>query len=152
MICFIIYARLVTNIKKESKNNINPKYYCYITSNQSINERNEINVILRGEFDEKVIWRVINLMAKSSKVFVFFNCDENKSESSMNIFYNRAIYKDGKTSRKNLWKKVKEESELNRVKIAEENFKSVENLILEGDPTEASKFIQFGAIKVFDCY
>ena len=91
-------------------------------------------------------------MAKVAKAFVFFNCDENKNESSMNIFYNNAVYKDGKTSRKNLLKKVKEESELNRVKIAEENFKTVERLILEGDPTEATQFMQFGAIKVFDCF
>ena len=91
-------------------------------------------------------------MAKAAKVFVFFNCDENKSEPSMNIFYNRAVYKDNKTSRKNLLKKVKEESELNRVQIAEENFKAVESLIMDGDPTAASKYMQFGAIKAFDCY
>lgn len=91
-------------------------------------------------------------MAKAAKVFVFFNCDENKSEPSMNIFYNRAVYKDNKTSRKNLFKKIKEESQLNRVKIAEENFKTVEDLVMDGDPTEASNFIQFGAIKAFDCY
>jgi len=91
-------------------------------------------------------------LAKVAKVFVFFNCDENKSEPSMNIFYNRAVYKDNKTSRKNLFKKVKEETDLNRVKVSEENFTTVESLIMEGDPTEASNYMQFGAIKAFDCY
>ncbi|MBQ6976007.1 MAG: hypothetical protein IJS81_00270 [Selenomonadaceae bacterium] len=91
-------------------------------------------------------------MAKSTKVFVFFNCDENKNESSMNIFYNHAVYKDTKTSRKALFKKVKEENLADRIKIAQENFKDVEASILEGDPAEASNFIMFGAIKSFDCF
>lgn len=91
-------------------------------------------------------------MAKAARVFIFFNCDENKSEPSMNIFYNRTVYKDTKTSRKNLLKKIKEESDLNRIQIAEENFPEVEKFIIDGDPSEASKFMQFGAIKVFDCY
>ena len=91
-------------------------------------------------------------MAKSNKVFVFFNCDENKNESSMNIFYNRAVYKDTKTSRKILWKKIKEEQLADRVQISPEDFKEVETLILEGDPIAASGLIKFGAIKSLDCY
>ena len=31
-------------------------------------------------------------MAKAGKVFIFFNCDTEKSEASMNIFYNRAVH------------------------------------------------------------
>ena len=91
-------------------------------------------------------------MAKPGKVFIFFNCDANKSEASMNIFYNRTIYKDTKTSRKNLWKKVKEEYGAERIQIAAENLPAVEAAITEGDPVEASNFIQFGAIRAFDCY
>lgn len=91
-------------------------------------------------------------MAKSSKVFVFFNCDENKSESSMNIFYNHAVYKDTKISRKSLWKRIKEENLAERVKISEDDFKVVEAIILEGDPTEAGDLIKFGAIKSLDCF
>ena len=91
-------------------------------------------------------------MAKPGKVFVFFNCDANKSEASMNIFYNRAVYKDTKTSRKNLWKKVKEEYGAERIQIAAENLPAVEAAITEGDPVEAGNFIQFGAIRAFDCY
>ena len=91
-------------------------------------------------------------MAKPGKVFIFFNCDADKSEASMNIFYNRTIYKDTKTSRKNLWKKVKEEYGAERIQIAAENLPAVEAAITEGDPVEAGNFIQFGAIRAFDCY
>jgi len=91
-------------------------------------------------------------MAKPGKVFIFFNCDAAKSEASMNIFYNNAVYKDTKTSRKNLWKKVKEEYGAERIQIASENLKAVELAITEGDPVEASNFIQFGAIRAFECY
>ena len=62
-------------------------------------------------------------MAKPGKAFIFFNCDANKSEASMNIFYNNAVYKDTKTSRKNLWKRVKEEYGAERIQIAAENLK-----------------------------
>ena len=91
-------------------------------------------------------------MAKIGKAFIFFNCDADKSEASMNIFYNRTIYKDNKTSRKNLWKKVKEEYGAERIQIQAENLPTVENAILEGDPVSASDFMQFGAIRAFDCY
>ena len=91
-------------------------------------------------------------MAKPGKVFIFFNCDADKSEASMNIFYNRAVYKDTKTSRKNLWKKVKEEYGAERIQIATDNLRAVELAINEGDPVEASNLIQFGAIRAIDCY
>ena len=91
-------------------------------------------------------------MAKVSKVFIFFNCDADKSEASMNIFYNSAVYKDTKTSRKNLWKKVKEEYGAERIKISPDNIKAVEMAITEGDPVLASVYIQFGAIRAIDCY
>ena len=70
----------------------------------------------------------------------------------MNIFYNRAVYKDTKTSRKNLWKKVKEEYGAERIQIASENIPDVERAIIEGDPVAATNFIQFGAIRAIDCY
>ena len=91
-------------------------------------------------------------MAKPGKVFIFFNCDADKSEASMNIFYNRTIYKDTKTSRKNLWTKVKEEYGAERIQIAAEDIPTVELTIIEGNPVEASNLIQFGAIRAFDCY
>ena len=91
-------------------------------------------------------------MAKPGKVFIFFNCDADKSEASMNIFYNSAVYKDTKTSRKNLWKKVKEEYGAERIQISTDNLPEVERAIIEGDPVSAGNFIQFGAIRAIDCY
>ena len=91
-------------------------------------------------------------MAKPGKVFIFFNCDADKSEGSMNVFYNRAVYKDTKTSRKNLWKKVKEEYGAERIQIATDKLADVELAITEGDPVTASDLIQFGAIRAFECY
>ena len=91
-------------------------------------------------------------MAKPGKVFIFFNCDADKSEASMNLFYNRLVYKDTKTSRKNLWKKIREEYDADRVQIATDDLQDVERAITEGDPVEAGNFIRFGAIRAFDCY
>ena len=91
-------------------------------------------------------------MAKPSRVFVFFNCDENKSEESMNIFYNHEVFKDTKTSRKALWQKIKEEYLADRIQIAQENFPEVETLVTVGDPDEATRYIRFGAIKTLDCF
>ena len=91
-------------------------------------------------------------MPKPGKAFIFFNCDADKSQASMNIFYNREVFKDTKTSRKNLWKRVKEEYGAERIQIATDDLNTVEMEITEGDPVAASKYIQFGAIRAFDCY
>ena len=86
------------------------------------------------------------------KAFVFFNCDDNKSEQSMNIFYNRIVYRDLTTARRLLWKKIRDELDGERIFIDEKDMSSVRKMILEDDPTEASEFIRFGAIKAIDCY
>lgn len=91
-------------------------------------------------------------MPKPGKAFIFFNCDADKNESSMNIFYNRAVYKDAKTSRKNLWKRVQEEYGAEKIQIATDNLYKVKMAIIEGDPVSASEFITFGAIRSIDCY
>ena len=91
-------------------------------------------------------------MEKAAKAFVFFNCDENKSEGSMNIFYNHAVFKNMKGSRKALLKKIKEEIFEKRIKVLPEHYQIIEDLITEGDPTEASNYMQYGAIKAFDCF
>ena len=91
-------------------------------------------------------------MPKPGKAFVFFNCDADKSQTSMNIFYNREVFKDSKGSRKNLWKRVWEEYGAERIQIATDNLRIVERAIIEGDPVTASDYILFGAIRAFDCY
>ena len=39
---------------------------------------------------------------KEKKAFVFFNCDEEKSQTSMNVFYNSTFYSETKKARKEL--------------------------------------------------
>ena len=56
--------------------------------------------------------------AAAKKAYIFFNCDEEKSEKSMNVFYNHAVYKDTVASRKALWKKVESEIEAGKVSLA----------------------------------
>ena len=88
--------------------------------------------------------------ANTKKVFVFFNCDANKSEQSMNIFYNHIVYKDTQASRKLLWSKVQNERKDNRIQISDDNLAEVKRFIMEDDPVKASDYIMFGAIKVVD--
>jgi len=90
--------------------------------------------------------------AAPKKAFLFFNCDEEKSQTSMNVLYNQDVYKDTIASRKALWKKVEEELEAGRVHIADENVEAAKQAVLKGDPVEAGQFLQFGTILAFDCH
>ncbi|MBO4401783.1 MAG: hypothetical protein J5809_08055 [Selenomonadaceae bacterium] len=84
------------------------------------------------------------------KTFVFFNCDADKSEASMNIFYNNALYGNSLVSRGNLLNKVMAELDAGRIKIADADIKKVQSLIIKGDPVAASEFMQYGAIREFE--
>ena len=37
---------------------------------------------------------------KEKNAYIFFNCDEEKSQKSMNLFYNKEIYRDLKLARR----------------------------------------------------
>ncbi len=89
-------------------------------------------------------------MATEKKVYVFFNCDEEKTQKSMNIFYNKVIYNATKKARKELLAKVEAEVAAGRVNIAEGKNESVAKAIMDGDPTKASRYMQYGTIKSFD--
>ena len=86
---------------------------------------------------------------KEKKVYVFFNCDEEKSQTSMNIFYNSTVYGDTKKARKELLAKVEDEVAAGRVHIADGKMDAVSKEIVDGEPTKASKYLQFGAIESF---
>jgi hypothetical protein len=86
---------------------------------------------------------------KEKKVYVFFNCDEEKSQTSMNIFYNSTVYGDTKKARKELLAKVEEELKEGRIQVAEENMAKVSAAIMEGDPSNAKDFITYGSIEAF---
>jgi hypothetical protein len=88
-------------------------------------------------------------MATEKKAYVFFNCDDEKSQKSMNIFYNQTIYNATKKARKELLAKVEEEVAAGRVNVAEGKMDAVSKEILVGEPTKASNYLQFGAIESF---
>lgn len=84
--------------------------------------------------------------------YVFFNCDEEKSHLSMNIFYNREVFRDTGASRKALWRKVQEEVEAKRIELPSEDVDKAEKEILHGNPTAASQYLRFGAIEELTCH
>jgi hypothetical protein len=77
--------------------------------------------------------------------YIFFNCDEAKSQSSMNIFYNDVIFSDTKAGRKALLSKVEEEVAAGRVNVAD--MEAVKSAILDGEPTDAAGKMQYGDIE-----
>jgi len=90
--------------------------------------------------------------AKKAEAYIFFNCDGEKSPSSKNVSYNNAVYRDMKGSRKALLEKVQAEIEAGNVHVEEGNLAAVKVAILEGNPAEASKYLQFGDIVAVECY
>lgn len=87
---------------------------------------------------------------KPAKVYVFFNCDEAKSKTTMNIFYNHEVFKDTKASRKALWTKVEEEVAAGRVQV--DDAEAAQKAILDGEPCDASQHLHFGEIVALDCH
>ena len=84
--------------------------------------------------------------AESKKyAYIFFNCDEAKSQSSMNIFYNDVFFSDTKAGRKALLSKVEEEVAAGRVNVAD--MEAVKSAILDGEPTDAAGKMQYGDIE-----
>ena len=86
---------------------------------------------------------------KEKKAFVFFNCDEEKSQTSMNVFYNSTFYSETKKARKELLAKVEEELKEGRIQIAEENKAKVFAAITDGEPDSIKDLITYGSIEAF---
>lgn len=83
--------------------------------------------------------------SKKKYVYVFFNCDDDKSAASMNVLYNNEVFTDTAAGRKALLKKIEEECANGRVNIADKTF--VEEAIIKGEPTEAGSKLQYGSIE-----
>lgn len=82
-------------------------------------------------------------------MWMFFNCDENVSWSSMNPLYNSIVYRK-RTGRRALWRKIKDEVAAGNVIIAEEKMSDVRNAIIGGDPLVANEFMKYGFIVALD--
>lgn len=83
--------------------------------------------------------------AKKTYAYVFFNCDDGKNQTSMNIRYNNEIFADKAASRKALLEKVLSEVKAGRVNLADKE--RVQEIILKGEPAEASAYMQYGTIE-----
>lgn len=83
--------------------------------------------------------------AKKAYAYVFFNCDDGKNQTSMNIRYNNEIFADKAASRKALLAKILEEVQAGRVNLADKE--RVSEIILKGEPAEASVYMQYGTIE-----
>lgn len=90
--------------------------------------------------------------AKKAIAYIFFNCDDAKSHTSMNIFYNREIFRDTQVGRKALWKKVSSEIDAGHVKASDADCTAAKTAILEGNPAEAGQYLQFASIEEVTCY
>ncbi|MBP3780324.1 MAG: hypothetical protein ILA30_01510 [Selenomonas sp.] len=86
-------------------------------------------------------------MATEKKVYVFFNCDEEKTQKSMNIFYNNTVYNTTKKGRKELLTKVEEEIKAGRVNVLDGKMDAVSKEITDGEPTKASQYLQYASIE-----
>lgn len=82
---------------------------------------------------------------KKAYAYVFFNCDDGKNQTSMNIRYNNEIFADKAASRKALLAKILEEVQAGRVNLADKE--RVSEIILKGEPAEASVYMQYGTIE-----
>lgn len=85
-----------------------------------------------------------------AKAYLFFNCDEEKSEASMNVFYNKEAFRDTKAARKALWTKIQAEVEAGRVDVADA--KAAKEAIMAGNPCDASQYLHFGNIAAIDLH
>ena len=90
--------------------------------------------------------------AKKAEEYMFFNCDGDKSPKSKNVSYNNVVYRDTKGSRKALWEKVQAEVEAGNVHVEDGNLSAVKVAILEGNPANASQYLQYGDIVVLECH
>lgn len=79
-------------------------------------------------------------------IHIFFNCDENKSSHSMNIFYNNIAYEDSIEGRELLLDRLIKENIACKIRIRKEDIMKVRSIILSGKPSDASQYIKYGSI------
>lgn len=82
---------------------------------------------------------------ENTKVWIFFNCDEHCSWSTMNPSYNDIVYRK-REGRRLLWKKIKDEYEKNNIQISVDRMSDVRSAVIEGNPTDANKYLKYGFI------
>ena len=86
----------------------------------------------------------------AKKAYIFFNCDGEKTQESMNVFYNHVVYHDTVGARKKLWEQIESEVRAGKVQLAEETAAAAREAVLKGEPTDASQYLVYGAVQAFD--
>lgn len=79
--------------------------------------------------------------------YVFYNCDENKSEESK---FNSGdeTFSDTMLGRRNLWKKIKGEIDAGKVIIEGLSERNVHNIVLHAKPESVNPNLKYGLIEV----
>ena len=75
--------------------------------------------------------------------YVFFNCDEYKSVTTMNPLYNAQVYRK-RSGRRALWRKIKDEVASGNIIV--DNMSQVRKLIMFEHPEDANDYITYGII------
>ena len=81
---------------------------------------------------------------EAKHVYIFFNCNEEKETTSMNILHNHEVFGNASSGRKALWNKVQEEVKAGRVHLYDEE--AVKTAIIKGNPQDATEHMQYGYI------
>lgn len=101
---------------------------------------------IASEIKRRIINKEMNMdNVNKGKVWIFFNCDEDKSWATMNPSYNNVIYRK-REGRRLLWRKIKADYENNKIQISVDKMSEIRNDILAGRPTDANKYIKYGFI------
>lgn len=91
-------------------------------------------------------------LACVDRVHIFFNCDENKSEQSINICYNDKAYGDTPAGRAKLLDRVLEEETKKSIFINSDDLQKVKEIITNGAPVDASQYLKYGCIRTINVY
>lgn len=86
-------------------------------------------------------------MSKKNRcAFEFYNCDADRTHSSMNPIYEKNVYRDTRDSRRKLWKRIKTECEMKNIAIKDSDMSQVRFNIMNGSPVDANKYMTYGVI------
>ena len=84
--------------------------------------------------------------------YIFFNCDQDRSNNSMYIRHNTNVFRDVRDARRELWKEVKNQVQEGNVYVEENNVPVIREAILKGNPTLANSYMLYGYIQEVTCY
>ena len=94
--------------------------------------------------------KIIQNQPHTNIIHIFFNCDEDKSPYSMNILYNNLAYDDSIIGRELLMDRIIKENRASTIKIEIKDIDKIKQIIFQGRPSDASKYLKYGCIVSLD--